>query len=84
MGVVVVVIVIVVIVVVALESDSVNQQLLTKYELVRSCDHQVEGMSGIDQSNYVCFAPLPLSYSKYLHNMFTGHEQLTTGQWTTW
>lgn len=69
---------------VAVEANSVNQQLLTKYGLIRSCDHQVPGMSGIDQSNYVCFAPLPSSYSKFLHKKFTGHEELTTGQWTTW
>jgi len=65
------------------ENDSVNQQLLNKYGLIRSCDHQVAGMSGIDQSNYVSFAPLPLSYSEYLHKKFTGHEELTSGEWTT-
>ena len=63
--------------------DSVNKQLLAKYGLVRSCDQQVAGMSGIDQSNYVCFAPLPPAHAQFLHKKFTGHEELTTGQWTT-
>jgi len=68
----------------SLEPDSVDQVLLSKYGIIRSGDHQAHEVSGIDQSNYVCFAPLSLSYSKMVHKKFTGQEELTSGEWTTW
>ena len=63
------------------ELDEVDHTLLSRYGVPKSQPCSLP--PGVDESNYVGFRPLSLTYAAKLHKAFTGSSELRRNDWIT-